>query len=38
LLTTGKDSEAAKAFLAFLRSPPARAIIARFGYGDGSQD
>ena len=33
LLNTGKDSVAAKAFLAFLRGPQAAAIIKRFGYG-----
>jgi molybdate transport system substrate-binding protein len=33
LLKKGADSEAAKAFLAFLKGPEARAIIERFGYG-----
>ncbi|HSU98956.1 MAG TPA: molybdate ABC transporter substrate-binding protein [Roseiarcus sp.] len=33
LLTTGADSEASKAFLAFLKAPEARAIIQQFGYG-----
>jgi molybdate transport system substrate-binding protein len=32
LLKTGADSEAAKAFLAFLKGPEAHAIIKRFGY------
>lgn len=32
LLKTGADSEASKAFLAFLRSPEARAVIERYGY------
>jgi molybdate transport system substrate-binding protein len=32
LLKTGADNEAAKAFLAFLKTPEARAIIERFGY------
>ena len=32
LLKTGADSAAAKAFLAFLKGPEARAIIERFGY------
>ncbi|RBP12903.1 molybdate transport system substrate-binding protein [Roseiarcus fermentans] len=32
LLKKGADSEAAKAFLAFLKGPEARAIIERFGY------
>ena len=32
LLKTGANSEASKAFLAFLKSPEARAIIAKFGY------
>lgn len=35
LLKTGADSEAAKAFLAFLRGPEARAVIEKFGYGTG---
>lgn len=33
LLNTGKDSAAAKAFLAFLRGPQAAAIIKKYGYG-----
>jgi molybdate transport system substrate-binding protein len=33
LLKRGADSEAAKAFLAFLKGPQAKAIIERFGYG-----
>lgn len=32
LLTAGKDSEAARAFMAFLKSDTARAVLARFGY------
>jgi molybdate transport system substrate-binding protein len=32
LLKTGADSEASKAFLAFLKGPEARAVIERFGY------
>jgi len=32
LLKTGANSEASKAFLAFLKGPEARAIIVRFGY------
>jgi molybdate transport system substrate-binding protein len=32
LLKTGADSEASKAFIAFLKGPEARAIIERFGY------
>jgi molybdate transport system substrate-binding protein len=32
LLKTGANSEASKAFLAFLRGPEAAAIIAQFGY------
>src|SRR6202161_4059930 len=32
LLKTGKDSEASKAFLDFLKGPEARAIIEQFGY------
>lgn len=35
LLKTGTDNEAAKAFLAFLRGPEARAVIEKFGYGTG---
>ncbi|MFO1150047.1 MAG: molybdate ABC transporter substrate-binding protein [Alsobacter sp.] len=38
LLKTGQDSAAAKAFLAFLKSPEAKGVIARFGYDDGSKD
>ena len=33
LLKTGADDEAAKAFLAFLKGPEARAVIESFGYG-----
>lgn len=33
LLKTGAESEASKAFLAFLKGPEAHAIIERFGYG-----
>ena len=36
LLKTGAANEAARAFLAFLRSPQARAIIERFGYATGT--
>ena len=32
LLKSGANSEASKAFLAFLKGPEARAIIAKFGY------
>jgi molybdate transport system substrate-binding protein len=32
LLTTGQDNAAAKAFLAFLKGPQAKAIIRRYGY------
>jgi molybdate transport system substrate-binding protein len=32
LLKTGADSEASKAFLAFLKGPEARSIIEQFGY------
>ena len=32
LLTAGKDSEAARAFMAFLKSDAARAVLARYGY------
>ncbi|HXZ15872.1 MAG TPA: molybdate ABC transporter substrate-binding protein [Roseiarcus sp.] len=32
LLKMGADSEASKAFLAFLKTPEARAVIQRFGY------
>lgn len=32
LLTAGKDSAAARAFLAFLKSDAARAVLARYGY------
>lgn len=35
LLTPGKDSKGARAFLAFLRSPEAVKIIESFGYGVG---
>jgi molybdate transport system substrate-binding protein len=34
LLKTGDKNPAAHAFLAFLKSPEARAIIRRYGYGD----
>ena len=33
LLKKGENDEAAKAFLAFLKGPEARAIIEKFGYG-----
>jgi molybdate transport system substrate-binding protein len=33
LLERGADSEAARAFLAFLRGPEGRAVVAKFGYG-----
>lgn len=33
LLEPGRDSEAARAFLDFLRTPEAQAVIERFGYG-----
>ncbi|THD43543.1 MAG: molybdate ABC transporter substrate-binding protein [Bradyrhizobium sp.] len=33
LLKPGADDEASKAFLAFLKTPEARAIIERYGYG-----
>lgn len=33
LLNPGAENEAARAFLAFLSSPEARVIIARYGYG-----
>ena len=33
LLTPGKDSEAARALIAYLKSPQARAVITRYGYG-----
>jgi molybdate transport system substrate-binding protein len=33
LLKTGADDEASKAFIAFLKSDEARAIIERYGYG-----
>ena len=32
LLETGRDSAAAKAFLAFLKGPKAKAVIRRYGY------
>jgi molybdate transport system substrate-binding protein len=32
LLYTGKDNVAAKAFLAFLKTPAAVAIIKKYGY------
>ncbi len=34
LLKTGAESDAAKAFLAFLKGPEAKAVIARYGYVD----
>lgn len=33
LLEPGRDNEAARAFLHFLRTPEAQAVIERFGYG-----
>jgi molybdate transport system substrate-binding protein len=33
LLEKGVDSEAAKAFIEFLRGPEAAPIIAKYGYG-----
>jgi molybdate transport system substrate-binding protein len=33
LLRSGTDSEAAKAFLAFLKGPEAHSVIERYGYG-----
>lgn len=33
LLKSGADNEAAKAFLAFVKGPAARAVIEKFGYG-----
>jgi molybdate transport system substrate-binding protein len=38
LLRKGSDSEAARSFLAFLKGPEARDVIARYGYADGVQD
>lgn len=35
LLTRGASNEAARAFIAYLKSPAARAVIERFGYGAG---
>lgn len=35
LLKVGADSDAAKAFLTFLRGPESRAVIEKFGYGIG---
>jgi molybdate transport system substrate-binding protein len=32
LLKTGEKNEAARAFLTFLKSPAAKAIIKRYGY------
>jgi molybdate transport system substrate-binding protein len=32
LLKTGANSEASKAFLAFLKGPEAKALIEQFGY------
>jgi molybdate transport system substrate-binding protein len=34
LLEHGRDNAAAVALLAYLKSPPARAVIERYGYGD----
>jgi molybdate transport system substrate-binding protein len=34
LLKTGADSEAARAFMAYLKGPEAKAVIARYGYAD----
>jgi len=36
LLKRGADSEAARAFLAFLRGPEGRAVVEKFGYGSGN--
>lgn len=36
LLKTGAENVAAKAFLAFLKSPEARQVIEKFGYGYGN--
>jgi len=36
LLRTGAANEAARAFLAFLKGPQARAIIERYGYEAGA--
>jgi len=36
LLKAGAENDAARAFLDFLRTPQAAAVIARFGYGRGS--
>jgi molybdate transport system substrate-binding protein len=33
LLKLGADNEAAKAFLAFIKGPEARAVIEKYGYG-----
>ena len=33
LLTPGKDNNAARAFMTFLKGPAARAVIEKFGYG-----
>lgn len=38
LLNTGAGDEAAEAFIAFLKSPEARAIIERYGYGVPASD
>ncbi len=35
LLNPGEKNEAARAFLAFLKGPEAKAVIAKFGYGTG---
>jgi len=36
LLEKGADSEAAKAFVAFLQGPEAASIIEKYGYGTGA--
>jgi molybdate transport system substrate-binding protein len=33
LLKTGAENEAARAFIAFLKGPEARAVIENYGYG-----
>ena len=38
LLKKGASNAAAKAFLAFLKGPEARAIIEKFGYASTAQD
>jgi molybdate transport system substrate-binding protein len=37
LLKKGESNEAAKAFLAFLKGPEARAVIEKYGYAMGGQ-